>query len=426
MTAPTHRRPTLRPDGAPLGSLARFGGAPALVTPRTSVSYPELAGMVRERKAELGSTRRLVLLECHNDVHTVVSYLAALEGRHPVLLTGPDCRRDDLVATYRPDVVARGPLIDVLDPSGHDLHPELALLLSTSGSTGSPKLVRLSRDNIRSNAKSIATYLGLTADDRAATTLPMHYCYGLSVVNSHLLVGASLLLTEASVADEQFWSDFADTSATSFAGVPHVFDLLDSSGFADRELPTLRTVTQAGGRLDPDTVRRYARLGRERGFDLVVMYGQTEATARMAYLPPHLAAERAESIGIPIPGGSFRIDGDEEVGELVYSGENVMLGRQLGLPDHALEIHVLSLHPVTTSGKPDYGALQRQARAAAESGPAGPRGPVTPGRVRDLYAHLLGRPDATRGGQLHQPRRRLPLLRRGRGPDESAPRRPAA
>jgi hypothetical protein len=449
------------------------------------VSYAELAEMVRRRMAELGTNRRLVLLECHNDIDTVVTYLAALEGRHPMLLTGSDCHIDDLMTTYRPDVVARGSRLDVLDPSGHDLHPELALLLSTSGSTGSAKLVRLSRDNIHSNAKSIATYLGLTADDRAATTLPMHYCYGLSVVNSHLLVGGSVLLTAASVADEQFWTDFTDTSATSFAGVPHVFDLLDSSGFADRELPTLRMVTQAGGRLNPDTVRRYARLGHDRGFDLVVMYGQTEATARMAYLPPHLAVERAECIGIPIPGGSFRIDGDDEVGELVYSGENVMLGyatepqdlargrtvhelrtgdlaRQhedglyelvgrtsrfaklfgiridldgveqlaakdgcraraveydgrlhvfvtrysdrapiralggrLGIPDHALEIHVLSHHPATASGKPDYAALRRQAQAAADSGPSTPRGAVTPGRVRDLYAHLLGRPDAT-------------------------------
>src|SRR6185503_15015139 len=96
--------------------------------------------------------------------------------------------------------------------------------------------------------------------------------------------------------------------ATSFAGVPHTFDLLDAAGFATQHLPSLRYVTQAGGRLAPEKVRRYAALGRQRGFDLVVMYGQTEATARMAYLPAHLAEARPEAIGIPVPGGSLRID----------------------------------------------------------------------------------------------------------------------
>jgi acyl-CoA synthetase (AMP-forming)/AMP-acid ligase II len=487
-TVPTTRPAHTRQAPAPLGSLARFGTAPALVTPETVVTYADLAERVRERAVELGSSRRLVMLEGRNDVETVVTYLAALEGRHPVLLVGQDCLREDLVATYHPDVLARGSRLDQLDrTSGHELHPELALLLSTSGSTGSPKLVRLSRENIRSNAESIATYLGLATQDRAATTLPMHYCYGLSVLNSHLLAGASLMLTDASVVEARFWTDFTDVGATSFAGVPHVFDLLDSSGFAERELPNLRTVTQAGGRLDPGTVRRYAELGGDRGFDFVVMYGQTEATARMAYLPPHLAAERPESIGIPIPGGTFRIEGDEEVGELVYSGPNVMLGyargprdlalgrtidelrtgdlaRQhedglfelvgrssrfaklfgvrldldrveslaqargcraraledagalllfvtrhrdvevvrelagrLGLPGHAVRVHVLVELPLTSSGKPDHGALLAHARASARSQEAAsaPTPSVDATTVRDLYAQLLGRADAT-------------------------------
>ena len=481
---PTTDPPT-RGHGGPLGDLAPYGEAPALVSGADCVTYADLARLVDARAAVLGTHRRLVLLECRNDVETVVTYLAALQGHHPVLLVGPDCLRDDLVTAYRPEVVASGPHLDVIDRAGHELHPDLALLLSTSGSTGSPKLVRLSRQNITSNAESIATYLGLTSEDRAATTLPMHYCYGLSVVNSHLAVGASLLLTEASVTEERFWEEFAGAGATSFAGVPHVFDLLDSSGFANRELPTLTTVTQAGGRLDPATVRRYALLGRDRGFDLVVMYGQTEATARMAYLPPHLAAERPECIGVPIPGGSLRIDGDLDVGELVYSGDNVMLGyasgpedlalgrtvqelrtgdlarqhedglfelvgrasrfaklfgirvdldrvetlaaqegvvaraveydaqlhlfvgrhgdiasardlgQRLGLPDHSLALHVLAQQPVTASGKPDYAALLRQARAATSSNQVDTGGPVTAAKVRDLYAHLLGRPDAT-------------------------------
>jgi len=202
------------------------------------------------------------------------------------------------------------------------------MLLSTSGSTGSPKLVRLSAGNVRSNAEAVAASLRLRPQERAVTTMPLHYCYGLSVLHSHLMAGAGLLLSERSVVEEEFWTDFAAAGATSFAGVPYTFDLLDATGFAQRSVPGLRRVTQAGGRLAPDRVRAYARLGRERGFELVVMYGQTEATARMAYLPAHLVEQAAGTIGVPVPGGRFRVDAQpgETVGELVFSGPGVMLG----------------------------------------------------------------------------------------------------
>ncbi|NUR05710.1 MAG: AMP-binding protein, partial [Nocardioidaceae bacterium] len=316
-----------RPEHEPWPPLARHGSAPALVHGDRVLDYAELHDRVVARRDELGSVRRLVLLECANDVETVVGYLAAMTAGHPVLLAPAGGHHADLLATYRPDVVLSGAeLTEHHDGTRHDLHPDLALLLSTSGSTGSPKLVRLSRENVVSNAAAIATYLRLSPDDRAATTLPMHYCYGLSVVNSHLRSGASLLLTDDSVVDDALWDDVARHRVTSFAGVPHTFDLLDASGFAARDLSSLRYVTQAGGRLAPDRVRRYARLGREHGFELFVMYGQTEATARMAYLPPQLTESRPECVGVPIPGGSLRIDGEGDVGELVYSGPNVMLG----------------------------------------------------------------------------------------------------
>ncbi|WP_230009339.1 AMP-binding protein, partial [Microbacterium sp. Bi128] len=240
---------------------------------------------------------------------------------------------ESLVAAYDPDgVVQPGNGQLLLDErrtgTRHELHPDLALLLSTSGSTGSPKLVRLSHANLQSNAESISEYLNIGPDDRAATTLPMSYCYGLSVINSHLLRGAGLVLTDLSVVDPCFWDLFRGRGATSFAAVPYTFELLERVGFADMDLPGLRYVTQAGGRLGPDSVRNYAELGRSSGWEFFVMYGQTEATARMAYLPPELAAEVPGAVGVPVPGGSFRIDPVPglEHGELVYSGANVMLG----------------------------------------------------------------------------------------------------
>ncbi len=282
------------------------------------MTYAELADRVHARAVELGTARRLVLLKAANDVETVVTYLAALSGRHPVLLVGggDEARQADIVRTYA---------------GARDLHPDLAMLLSTSGSTGSPKLVRLSRASIAANARSIAAYLDLRPTDRAITSLPLHYCYGLSVLTSHLVSGASVVLTDLSVADECFWDLARSAGITSFAGVPYTFDLLDASDFAARDLPHLRYVTQAGGRMSPEQVTRYAELGRRQGWELFVMYGQTEATARIAYLPPALAADRPTSIGIPVPGGELRIDplpgsGADGAGELVYTGPNVMMG----------------------------------------------------------------------------------------------------
>jgi acyl-CoA synthetase (AMP-forming)/AMP-acid ligase II len=490
-----------RSEPAALDLLGGDPGAPALVTPAASVDYAELAERIAARRAELGTGRRLVFLAGSNTVETVVTYLAALAAGHPVLFVAPDAGGgaglDALAARYAPDVIVRAGADDVaIEDRGagsrHEFHPDLAVLASTSGSTGSPKLVRLSRRNVLANAQSIAEYLRLTPGDRAATTLPLHYCYGLSVVNSHLVAGGSLLLTDRSVVEPGFWTDFDAHEATSIAGVPYTYELLESTDFARRDHPTLRYVTQAGGRLAPERVRSLARLGRERGFDLFVMYGQTEATARMAYLPPDLAETAAGAIGVPIPGGDLRLDeavggGAPGEGELVYSGPNVMMGyaespadlargpelaelrtgdlarrrddglyeitgrlsrfvksfglrldldrierrvaedgvearavgvderlavfvrdersvgraresvaRITGLPPHAFDVHAIAEFPRTANGKPDHAALRSHASLLqATDAAAGADATDTAAGLRDLYAELLGRPDAT-------------------------------
>ncbi|TPG36890.1 AMP-binding protein [Mycolicibacterium hodleri] len=321
--------------GRLLDHLTSRGDDPALLTADRRVSYRELADDVAASASDLGSQRRLVLLECRNDIETLVSYLGALAGGHVVIPLPADGDHAAVIDTYDPDVIVRGGSMEHRHRAAHDLHPDLALLLSTSGSTGSPKLVRLSRNNLIANAESIATYLDIRDTDRAATTLPMSYCYGLSVIHSHLLRGAGLILTDHSVVDDEFWDLMARHRGTTFAGVPHTFDLLHRIGFGDMQLPHLRYVTQAGGRLAPDRVRRFAQLGRRRGWQLFVMYGATEATARMAYLPPELAVDNPHAIGVPIPGGTFDIEVLEgepvdgmpaDVGELVYRGAGVMMG----------------------------------------------------------------------------------------------------
>ncbi|MEO6503454.1 MAG: AMP-binding protein [Jatrophihabitantaceae bacterium] len=318
-------------SGGFVDQLASFGQAPALLSGARVLSYADLDVLVDATLDRLGDQRRLLLLHGRNTLDSVVTYLAALRGGHPVILV--DAARGEQVAElgarFDPDVVV-GPdgWQERRLTSRHDLHPELRLLLSTSGSTGSPKLVRLSATNLQSNAAAITGYLGLTSADRALTSLPLAYSYGLSVLHSHLQAGASVVLTEHSVIEPGLWSLARSESVTSFAAVPHTFALLNRTPERWYDVPSLRYVTCAGGRLDPAEVRRLAGLGSRHGWRLYVMYGQTEATARMAYLPPAEAAKHPDCIGGPVPGGVLRVDQPDPggVGELVYAGPNVMMG----------------------------------------------------------------------------------------------------
>jgi acyl-CoA synthetase (AMP-forming)/AMP-acid ligase II len=331
--------------------LEQWGDRPAVVTADGGqLSYRALAQRVRAMSEGLGARRGLVLIEASNEFQPLLTYLACLQSGYPVMLVpGGRDDVDDLITTYGPSFVLakRGEewsLRPIRGRGTRDLHPELAVLLSTSGSTGSAKFVRLSYANLDANASSIATYLGITADDRAITSLPFHYSYGLSVVNSYLARGATILLTDRSVVDQSFWELFSAHGATSLAAVPYTFELLDRVGFDQMDLPTLRYVTAAGGRVPPETVERYARLGGSTGWDLFVMYGQSEATARMSYVPPALVDRLPGSIGRPIPGGTFELRGDDGAtiaedgrpGELVYRGPNVMMGYARSSEDLAL------------------------------------------------------------------------------------------
>ncbi len=325
-----------------LDHLRGHGERVAVLTETEHLTYHQLADTVADTAHALDGPRRLVMLETRNDLATLVRYLAAMAGGHVVLPVPAGRDHATIVQTYEPDVVIDGDGINHRHRGGrHRLHDDLALLLSTSGSTGSPKLVRLSHRNLASNAAVIAGYLGIRETDRAATTLPMSYCYGLSVIHSHLLRGAGLILTDHSVVDDEFWDLFRRHRGTAFAGVPYTFELLERVGTDVLDLPHLRYVTQAGGRMPPERVRRFAELGRRQGWDLFVMYGATEATARMSYLPPQLASSHPGSIGRPIAGGSFTIEpheawDDEDAGELVYRGPNVMMGYARGPDDLAL------------------------------------------------------------------------------------------
>ena len=215
-----------------------------------------------------------------------------------------------------------------------ELFDELALLLPTSGSTGSPKLVRHSYRNIEANAFNVLRLFGLTENERPMAALPMHYTMGLSVIASHLLAGATLILSGRSLLDKGFWQMMREHRVTSFTGVPYSYELLSKLRFFRMDLPDLYTITQGGGRMTEDLFKACAAYAEEKGKRFIATYGQTECTARMAYLPAELATTKTCSIGIAEPGGRLSIidkDGNETFegeaeGEMVYRGENVTLG----------------------------------------------------------------------------------------------------
>lgn len=319
--------------------LEEFGERIAVVTEAGErISYAELARRADAFAAQLGGRRRLLCVEAANVIEPLVALLAGLRAGSPVLLLASDGPNDTVLERYRPDARFHRDgaewRLDLSDPPSGPLHPDLALLLATSGSTGAAKLVRLSHSAIDANAASIIEYLQIGQDDAAITSLPFHYSYGLSVVASHLACGARLLLTDRSVMEPEFWLFAEREGVTSIAGVPYNYQLFESIGLRGNAPSTLRTMTQAGGRLPPETGALYGKWMRERGGRFFTMYGQTEATARMAYLPPERQLQSPGAIGVPIPGGAFRLrdeDGADVTdaggpGELIYSGPNVMMG----------------------------------------------------------------------------------------------------
>lgn len=313
----------------------------------TAISYHDLQQQIDRLRVHLPSAPgHIGLLACLNSVDCIVAYLAALQAEQPIILIRADLSASALeqfIAIYTPSWVIlpasqsikmaysakTSPLTQMqlwqhLNTDNFHAHPDLAVCLSTSGSSGSPKLVRISRQALNANAQAIAEYLNLQTADRAVTSLPMSYSYGLSIINSHLARRASLLLSERSLLERTFWDSLNHYAVTSLSGVPYSYQMMLRAGLEKMDLPNIRTLTQAGGRLDIKLMQRLHALAQQRGWEFFVMYGQTEATARISYVPPALLSNKWGSIGRALPGGELRVDPDTQ--ELIYRGQNVMMG----------------------------------------------------------------------------------------------------
>jgi long-chain acyl-CoA synthetase len=336
--------------------LETFGGNTAVVTfDGNQYKYKELLEYTQLINKQL-EPRSLVFCLAKNSIGSLAGYLSFIINKVvPVMLDSNLDKEllDNLIMTHKPEyiwmpedngnVIYGGELeINILGYSlirlscsrDYLLHDDLGLLLTTSGSTGSPKLVKLTYENIYSNTESISEYLSIDENERPITLLPMHYSFGLSIINSHLIKGATILLTNNSLMEKKFWSFLKTYKATSLSGVPYTFEMLKKLRFFNMDIPSLTTITQAGGKLNDEINLEFAEYCKKTGKRFFVMYGQTEATARMSYLPHKYSIKKLGSMGIAIPRGEFslidenrsKIDEPDKEGELVYKGSNVSMG----------------------------------------------------------------------------------------------------
>lgn len=317
------------------------------------VTYGELAALM-DTVGDLVEPRSLIFLLCKNTVGSMVGYLGFVE--HDAVPVTLNARIDpelltNLLTIYTPAYIwapaeeenrfAYEKMYEnygyVLLKTGNEPYPlneKLQLCMTTSGSTGSPKLVRYKKGNLEANAKNVAIAFGWTAEERPICDLGMQYTMGLNVINTHLYVGATVLLTTYNLMSGEFWDYIKAERATNFTGVPFSYDIFYRLHFDRMDLPDLHTLSQGGGKLTDARFTQLAEYAQRTGKRFIASFGTTETSARMACLPAELALTKTGSIGKAIPEGElFLIDeeGNELTdpvaeGEMCYRGPNVTMG----------------------------------------------------------------------------------------------------
>lgn len=315
------------------------------------VTYGEIVAFSQTFYSSVNE-RALLFVLSTNCVGAAMGYLAAMSNRVVPLMLAASMDQEllaELIRVYQPQYIwkpitmveneevvfeCRGYALVATGMDGYPLYEDLSLLLTTSGSTGSPKLVRHSYENLEAQARNISAFFEMDGTERPMVDLPINYTMGLSVLNSHLYAGATLLLTSTNPLNPKYWEFLKANQATSLTNVPYYYEILKKLRFFRMDLPSLRVISQGGGRLSDELYRECAEYAHTTGRKFIPTYGQTEGSARMAYLPAELARVKCGSIGRAIPNGKLYLvdeDGNEittpgEIGEMVYEGPNVTLG----------------------------------------------------------------------------------------------------
>ena len=316
----------------------------------------DLAKWINE---QVGTDKHIMLLS-HNNLFFLKVYLAIIKSGNICIPLDPGIEKEnykyihDLTdpglifmtreverrlelnssISYFPDTMPVSSEVHIPEaPGGTFDREKCAEIIFTSGSTGKPKGVMISHKNLIANTSSIVEYLQLTPDDRMLVVLPFYYCYGLSLLHTHLRVGGSIVLNNSFIFLGGVLKSLLDNRCTGFAGVPSHFQILlrKSDSFKQTRFPDLKYVTQAGGKLAPIFIDEFREAHPEVRF--VVMYGQTEATARLSWLQPEIYERRKGSMGKGIPGVELRVVNEAgalikpgETGEVIARGDNIMMG----------------------------------------------------------------------------------------------------
>lgn len=375
-----------------LFNLKKYKDLPAVITDQGDCySYHDLDQLQKEFASYIRPDQ-LVCIFADNNMAGLTACLSCLvSGTVSILISagnqpGPD---NPIIKEYQPEYIwlplekyekAAGGwfgsrtiftsfgyvLLECAGAGYRNLHPDLALLLPTSGSTGNPRLVRLSHQNLHANTVSICEYMKLTRDDRAVTSLPLTYTYGLSVVNTILYSGGSLFLTKRSIVSQSFWEYMEQYGVTVLSGVPYIYQCMKKLNVNISSLRKLRILTQAGGKLSEELQMHWGECAERTGKQFFVMYGQTEATARIAYLPWQDCLRKPGSVGIAIPGSELalvdrqgnRIIESNCEGEIICRGGHVSMGYAVRKEDLALgDVNQGCLHTGDTGHFDDDGYL---------------------------------------------------------------------
>lgn len=317
------------------------------------ITYEQLTTIMEKIGAQV-KPRSLIFVLCKNTVGSMLGYLSFINNSAvPVMLSSEadETFLNELIKTYEPAYIwaptekkeafnypieceSYGYVLFETKNIPYKLNDMLELCMTTSGTTGSPKFVRYKKGNLEVNAKNVAKAFGWTSGERAICDLGMQYTMGLNVINTHLYVGATVLLTTHNIISGEYWDFVKREKGTSLTGVPFSYDILYRLHFERMDLPFLKTLSQGGGRMTDERFLFFAEYAKKEGKRFIASYGATETAARMSCLPCELAMKKTCSIGKAIPEGELSLvdnEGNEikeqvAEGELCYKGPNVTLG----------------------------------------------------------------------------------------------------
>ena len=338
-------------------NFSKFRNKIALINNNEKVLYKDLIIYTKKIVKKLRKKSLTVML-ANNSIGSIICYISLVKNRYPVLILDEKITKKFLkkiIKLYKPENIClptesslirnnkdykfnfefkKFQFLKEVNKDTFEIKNNLSILATTSGSTGSAKLVRQSYNNIKSNTYSIIKYLKLNKDNITITNLPLSYTFGMSIINTHLEVGSKIVITKKTVFEKFFWELFKIHQINTIYGVPYTYEILDRLNFFSKNTKNLKLLAQAGGKITETLQRKiYFYINRYKKI-FSIMYGQAEATTRISYLPYNKFGKKIGSIGIPIPGGKIKLidDNSQEIknpstiGEIVYEGKNVCMG----------------------------------------------------------------------------------------------------